>query len=200
MRIIEFASLPVQPWRNGGGVTREIALGGTASETAWRLSIADVTAAGAFSAFPGMERTFTVIEGDVVELTVDGIARRLERFRPFRFDGGSTTSCALLTGACRALNVMTRKDSFSAGVLIAELSKKQPLALQPDQFLVLLQGQAQVLGGPAARTLAPFDTVAGSTAQDEAAAGAPGEPQDNGQRPPEISGRGFAALVSVFAL
>jgi environmental stress-induced protein Ves len=200
MRIIEFASLKVQPWRNGGGVTREIALGGTASETAWRLSIADVTAAGAFSEFPGMERTFTVIEGDIVELTVDGVARRLERFRPFRFDGGSTTSCALPTGACRALNVMTRKNSFGAGVLIAELSKKQPLPLQPDQFLVLLQGQAQVLDGTATRTLAPFDTVAGSSPRDEAATGVPGERQDDVPHLPEISGRGFAALVSVFAL
>lgn len=200
MAIIEFASLKVETWRNGGGVTREIALGGTATEPAWRLSIADITAAGAFSAFPGMERTFTVIEGDVVELTVDGVVRRLERFRPLRFDGGSTTSCALPTGACRALNVMTRKDSFGAGVLIAELSKKQPLPLQPDQFLVLLQGQAQVLSGTATRTLAPFDTVAGGTPPEEAAMGVPGEPQDHVPWPPEISGRGFAALVSVFAL
>ncbi|NMR29696.1 HutD/Ves family protein [Crystallibacter degradans] len=200
MRIIEFASLKPQPWRNGGGVTREIALGGMATEPVWRLSIADVTTAGGFSAFPGMERTFTVIEGDVVELTVDGFARRLERFRPFRFDGGSTTSCALPTGACRALNVMTRKDSFGAGVLIAELSKKQPLPLQPDQFLVLLQGQAQVLDGISTRALAPFDTVAGSAPQDEAATAVPGGPQDDVPPPPEISGRGFAALVSVFAL
>lgn len=200
MRIIEFASLKVQPWRNGGGVTREIALGGTATEPAWRLSIADVTAAGAFSAFPGMERTFTVIEGDVVELTVDGVVRRLERFRPLKFDGGSTTSCALPTGACRALNVMTRKDSFAAGVLIAELSKKQPLPVQPDQFLVLLQGQAQVLDGISTGVLSPFDTVAGSIPQDEAALAAPDESQDDVPGPPEISGRGFAALVSVFAL
>lgn len=200
MHIIEFASLKVQPWRNGSGVTREIALGGAATEPAWRLSIADVTAPGGFSAFPGMERTFTVIEGDVVELTVDGVARRLERFRPFRFDGGSTTSCALPTGACRALNVMTRQDSFGAGVLIAELSKKQPLPVQPDQFLVLLQGQAQVMDGTASHALAPFDTVAGSTPQREATTALPGKRQDDVPRPPEVSGRGFAALVSVFTL
>ena len=95
---------------------------------------------------------------------------------------------------------MTRKDSFGAGVLIAELSKKQPLPVQPDQFLVLLQGQAQVLDGISTRTLAPFDTVAGSSPRDQAATGVPGEPQDDVPRLPEISGRGFAALVSVFAL
>ena len=42
MLVIPFASLQPQPWRNGGGSTREIASGGSAGSPDWRLSIADL--------------------------------------------------------------------------------------------------------------------------------------------------------------
>jgi len=187
MLIIPFASLKPQPWRNAGGTTREIAAGGSGDMPDWRLSIADLDKAGNFSAFPGLERTFMLIEGEVVELNVDGEVRRLERFRPLRFDGGSAASCALPTGPCRALNIMVRKDAAGAGILVAELSKKQPLALAEGQFAVLLQGRAEASDGSRTEQLDVFDTVAGT---------ASGPAQEHGV---EVSGRGFAALISVFA-
>jgi uncharacterized protein len=188
MLVIPFASLKPQPWRNGGGSTREIASGGSAASPDWRLSIADLEKPGEFSAFPGMERTFMVIEGEVAELTVDGTVRRLERFRPLRFDGASAASCALPTGPCRALNVMVRSGAAGAGVLVAELSKKQPLTLAEGQFAVLLQGKAEAAEGSQTDHLAPFDTVAGGAASAGATHGV------------TVGGRGFAALISIFAL
>ena len=79
MQIIRFADLKAEPWRNGGGVTREIARQASADGGwDWRLSIADVTKAGDFSPVPGMERVLTVIEGELLLLTVDGAERPLE--------------------------------------------------------------------------------------------------------------------------
>jgi len=186
MLVIHFASLKPQPWRNGGGTTREIASEGAADSPDWRLSIADLDRPGGFSGFPGMERTFMVIEGEVAELTVGGEVRRVERFRPLRFDGGSSASCALPTGACRVLNVMARRGTAAAGVLVAELSKKQPLKLAEGQFAVLLQGKAEATDGARTEQLALFDTVAG------------GSSPDAGTHGVDVSGRGFAALVSIF--
>ena len=182
MEVIRAASLTEKPWRNGLGVTRELASGAIGPDTLadWRLSLADINADGSFSDFAGMDRIFTVVDGDVVFLTVDGRQHRMERFRPFRFDGGSGAECSLPTGPCRALNIMTRRGTWSAGLLIVELSKKQPLAVRQQQFLVLLQGQAQAAGAEGQLTLDSYDTLVGSAA------------------PAEVSGRGFAALVSVY--
>ena len=48
---MRFAELPLAPWRNGGGVTREVAVDGPgAQDFEWRISIADVNEPGPFSA------------------------------------------------------------------------------------------------------------------------------------------------------
>ena len=71
MEIIRYAELKAHPWRNGGGVTRELASHPAAAAAQerpggagwdWRVSIADVSKAGDFSAFPGMDRVLTVVE------------------------------------------------------------------------------------------------------------------------------------------
>src|SRR5215218_11095069 len=113
MGIIRFASLKPEPWRNGGGVTRQLASqsgAGSAQDGSldWRVSIADVSKAGDFSPFPGMERVLTVVEGELLLLIVDGAEHPLEKYRPFRFAGGAATSGKLPTGDIRNLNVITR--------------------------------------------------------------------------------------------
>jgi environmental stress-induced protein Ves len=52
------------PWRNGQGMTREIAREPAAGENfLWRLSIAEIAASCDFSLFPGYDRTIALIEG-----------------------------------------------------------------------------------------------------------------------------------------
>ncbi|MEC4600651.1 HutD family protein, partial [Burkholderia vietnamiensis] len=51
---IRGAALVASPWKNGGGVTREIAAyppGAALDAFAWRVSVADVGAGGPFSRF-----------------------------------------------------------------------------------------------------------------------------------------------------
>src|SRR5205085_4350551 len=56
-----------QPWRNGTGVTREIARWPATGEYDIRASIADVTTDGPFSTFPGYRR-WSVLLGAPIEL------------------------------------------------------------------------------------------------------------------------------------
>ncbi|AMM34405.1 HutD family protein [Sinomonas atrocyanea] len=194
--IIRFADLAPTRWRNGGGTTVEIARGGVPAgdrqdspeDWDWRLSIAEVERAGQFSAFEGMDRVLTVIEGELLVLTVDGREHGLERYRPLRFDGAAPANAALPTGPIRDLNLITRRGACSGYVTILELSKKRALPLGPGQLGVLLQGDAVAAlhgdaGGAAAddgaTPLARYDTLVG------------GEPA------PTVSGRGFLAVVSV---
>lgn len=68
MKLIDVErALPV-PWRNGGGVTRELWVWPSVSDGQLRISVADITQEGLFSAFPGVGRWFTVLEGEGVVL------------------------------------------------------------------------------------------------------------------------------------
>lgn len=199
MEIIRFADLRPQPWRNGGGVTRELASHPRAASAQdgvwdWRVSIADVTKAGDFSAFPGMERVLTVIDGELLLLTVDGGEHPLEKYRPFRFSGEAASSSALPTGDIRDLNVIARVGAFKGFTSIVELSKKRAHPVFDGQLGVLLQGQATVTA------------TAAVTEADSAPVPAPGEPEalnrydavvGSDTQTPEILGRGFLAVVSI---
>ncbi|WP_049973882.1 HutD family protein [Azospirillum sp. B4] len=64
VRLLPSASRPAQAWKNGGGVTREVARQDEdAGNILWRVSIAEVREAGPFSHFPGVDRVLAVLEG-----------------------------------------------------------------------------------------------------------------------------------------
>jgi environmental stress-induced protein Ves len=165
MEIIRFADLKAKPWRNGGGTTREILSGPADQEGGWdwRVSV------------------LTVVEGELLLLTVDGTERPVEKYRPFRFDGGAPTTAALPTGDIRNLNVIARNGVFKGYASVIELSKKRAQPVFGGQVAVLLQGQAVVGNGGADTTeLGRYDAIVGSDAAT-----------------PEVTGRGFLAVVSI---
>ncbi|GAB2713087.1 HutD/Ves family protein [Arthrobacter bambusae] len=210
MEIIRFAELKPEPWRNGGGVTRELASHPKAASAQdgawdWRVSIADVGSAGDFSTFPGMERVLTVIDGELLLLTVDGEEHPLEKYRPFRFSGEAASASALPTGNIRDLNVIARAGEFKGYTSIIELSKKRAHPVFEGQLAVLLEGKASVSPGaePAESALSAevSDGSEGGTA-----AVAPAESVElarydavvgSDTRSPEILGRGFLAVISI---
>lgn len=104
---ISLASCASQPWRNGGGVTRELLAWPTRDAWRARISVADVTTSGPFSRFEGIERWFAVLEGEGVALVRPGHTHVLAPAgEPLLFDGGEPVNCELLGGATRDLNLM----------------------------------------------------------------------------------------------
>ncbi|MEU7697521.1 HutD family protein [Streptomyces sp. NPDC039028] len=119
MRPFALETLTPGRWRNGGGVTREIASRPAgAEEFQWRASIADIDRDGPFSAFGGVDRTFTLLSGRGVRLSCPGVLDRLlERAgEPFAFSGDLELSAELSGGSCRVLNVMVRRGRWAARV------------------------------------------------------------------------------------
>lgn len=106
MRSIRYDQLTEAPWRNGGGITREVAREMRDGAVLWRLSIADVAAEGPFSDFAGLTRVLTVIEGGPMRLETPEGALLAERFAPVTFDGGLPVSASLPNGPLRDLNLM----------------------------------------------------------------------------------------------
>jgi environmental stress-induced protein Ves len=105
------------PWKNGGGVTTEIAVfpaGAGLDDFEWRLSMANVASDGPFSSFAGVDRTLAVLEGEGIVLAVEGRpAVALTRSSPpFAFAADRPSSARLIAGPIVDLNVMTRRGRF----------------------------------------------------------------------------------------
>lgn len=108
--LVALDTVAPQPWRNGGGMTRELLAWPDAAPWRARISVADIDVDGAFSSFPGVERWFAVIEGGGVELDFGDASQRLTQGdAPLRFDGASAPMCRLLDGPTRDLNLMLRE-------------------------------------------------------------------------------------------
>lgn len=119
MRVLRAADRAATPWKNGGGVTREVAAwppGADLDAFDWRVSLADVAADGPFSAFPGVDRVLTLIAGDGLALEIEGRTVRLEPGAPFAFPGEAAVAARLAAGPIRDLNVMVRRGAWTARV------------------------------------------------------------------------------------
>jgi environmental stress-induced protein Ves len=152
--IVRFDELTTVPWRNGGGLTREVVSvpGSGPQGFDWRISIADLNQPGPFSSYPGVARVITLIQGEGMDLVIDGVEHALGLYEPLSFDGGSRALCSRLAGPVRDLNVMTRSDRLKGTVAIRDLSQTRPIAVDGRQVLVLLTGSAVVVGADGSRS------------------------------------------------
>ena len=146
--------LPVTPWKNGGGSTREIACwppGAGMNDFGWRISIATIAAPGPFSVFAGVDRHIMLLDGDGVRLlSPDGMDHRLDTpGQPFAFSGDAAIDCTLLGGASSDFNVMTRRGQWQADVQV--LKEAHDIAPAPHGLLLVLGGAWRIHHEPVLR-------------------------------------------------
>jgi len=109
MRLVRAADMPPVPWRNGGGLTRELLAWPSPADWRLRLSVADVAQDGPFSPYPGVTRAFAILQGAGVVLTfADATHTVRPGDAPLVFDGQTAPGCRLLDGPVRDLNLMAR--------------------------------------------------------------------------------------------
>jgi hypothetical protein len=111
------------PWKNGGGHAAEIAAWpvGSPDDFAWRVAIAEIERDGPFSSYPGVDRTFVLLDGDGVVLVHDDIEVTLTvPHEPYRFSGDSACMCRLVGGRTRAYNLMVRRDRARGTLVVSD--------------------------------------------------------------------------------
>lgn len=120
----------------------------------WRVSIADVVHDGPFSLLPGVDRVIAVVEGEGMVLTVDGIEHRvLASTGAVAFDGSATTSCRLLAGPVRDLNLMVRRGRASGSMDVIDVVTS--VAVDGSAVWVVVAGEVTFAG----ELLVPGDAV-----------------------------------------
>ncbi|MGO4836641.1 HutD family protein, partial [Rhizobiaceae sp. 2RAB30] len=129
------------PWKNGGGVTTEIAVfpaDAGLDDFLWRVSTARVDQDGPFSMFPGIDRTLSILEGEGLDLTIDGEPVRLTSVSaPYGFAADVPVGSRLIGGSVVDLNVMTRRGLCSSHVRRIQLASLESVG-EADAVTMLL--------------------------------------------------------------
>ena len=128
-RILTPAMFVTAPWKNGGGITHEVARQDAGAGWAWRISIAEVASDGPFSRFDGLQRILTVIDGAGIDLHTPLGTLRARRGVPVRFSGDLAVDSRMVAGPVRDLNVI-----FDPLLVAADVS--------------VLSGPARIMAGP----------------------------------------------------
>jgi uncharacterized protein len=112
LHLIDLHTCAVQPWRNGGGRTRELLVWPSAAGWLLRVSVARIDSDGPFSSFAGLQRWFAVLRGEGVRLDLPrGVLTVTPGDEPLAFDGEAAPMCTLLDGPTEDLNLMARRDA-----------------------------------------------------------------------------------------
>lgn len=113
--LLAAAGRAVVPWKNGAGITHRLAISPPDADwdtLDWQVSIAEIRRPGPFSVYPGIDRLFAIVDGQV-ELSIAGRdpMRLTVESAPIAFPGEAAVTSA---GIAQALNVMIRRGRYGA--------------------------------------------------------------------------------------
>jgi environmental stress-induced protein Ves len=151
MIVLSAADYITVPWKNGGGLTREILKMPQAADAVafdWRLSLATIERPGPFSAFEDYDRTLVLVQGAGVELDFGPHGRTSLRAlgQSAAFDGGWATSCTLIDGPSSDLNLIVsraRAETRAAVVRVATPELIQTAGWE-ETLVCCIAGAAQI--------------------------------------------------------
>lgn len=170
---IALADCLAQPWKNGGGQTRELLVWPAAAAWALRISVATIDRDGPFSSFEGIERWFAVIDGPGVRLQwpsregAGGPTRGLACHvgdAPIVFDGADPPAAQLMGAPSTDFNLMVRRSAGRALLVNAHAGQPCPFV---HRWRGVFVNRAAWLRGPVD---VPLRLAAGTLAYAERAA------------------------------
>lgn len=161
--ILRAADRRAIPWKNGGGLTREVAVHPPGSDLGgfdWRVSLAEVRQGGPFSSFPGVDRQLAVIGGRL-ELSIAGreLLTLSPESAPVDFPGDVPARAEPVQAPVFDLNVMTRRGRFVTHLRRCRAANSMMLRLEADTTLILALTALSVRTLSIETDLAPLDAL-----------------------------------------
>jgi uncharacterized protein len=161
--ILRAADRAAVPWKNGGGITREVAVHPSGSGLArfdWRVSLAEVRSGGPFSHFTGVDRSMAVLEG-ALSLAIAGRDELTlsPETPPVHFSGEVAVSADPLGGPVTDLNVMTRRGRCQARMRRSVVRAPLPVPLGEATTLLIALTPLALSQGTSRTELARLDAA-----------------------------------------
>ncbi len=163
LEVLRAAERAPVPWKNGGGLTREVAVCPAGSDLTgfdWRVSIAEIRAAGPFSPFPGIDRRMAVLSGRL-SLVIEG--RAAVTLTPesdaLAFPGEVPVFAEPLAAPVTDLNVMTRRARCTARLTRKCAHESAVLEPRADATLLVALSDLIVRRAATERSLSALDAL-----------------------------------------
>ena len=155
-------------WKNGGGVTTDIAFDGDV----WRFSRTPITAPGPFSDYSGFDRLQVLVMGSGLVLqTPSGEIDVRRPFRPVRFAGETPIVSRLEAGPVDVVNLLGARSKVRIDLVVFEAGQQRRLgqgihiAYCPERPAALhLAGKTRELRANGSLRIEDFDGVAACSA------------------------------------
>jgi len=145
IRIIDSSTARQLPWKNGKGVTLELAIAppdADLDDFDWRISSARVDSAGPFSHYPGIDRSLGLLSGAGLRLNLpEQISFELDSHTPVvAFPGELDVQAKLLDGPVQDFNLMSRRSRWQHRLHYRELQGQQWLGSSAVLFIYCCSG------------------------------------------------------------
>ncbi len=168
MKIARRAGHKRMAWKNGQGLTEEVAAFPAGSDTDsfdWRLSIAHVGADGPFSVFAGIDRTIALLDGPglALDLPEEKTVELKPGSSPFSFSGDWEISSRNLGGPTVDLNIMTRRGRCThemRRLTLAPAETFPPSGTAPGFGWVVFNSPANIEAAGQELAIERFDAIA----------------------------------------
>ena len=152
------------PWRNGQGMTLEIAREPPdPAAVQWRLSFATISQTGPYPLLREYQRCIALIDGDGMRLDFPGLpSQQLTAVGDIaHFSGDHAPAHLLLNGPSRVLSLMVREPGSISSVTTLRCESEQYLPSDPGsmQALFCLEGDAVLTQHKESVEFARQDTV-----------------------------------------
>ncbi|HVK62608.1 MAG TPA: HutD family protein [Bdellovibrionales bacterium] len=147
MQLNRAIDMKQMPWKNGGGITAEVAISPAGTSLAemdfdWRVSIATVVSDGPFSLFPGYDRLLVVWSG--AGFDVGGIRR--SSMQAFHFRGEDTMDVRLFAGAVKDFGIIFKRDRVQSEMSVHSLQTDEilPVDVAGECFVLCARGEIRI--------------------------------------------------------
>ena len=122
------ASYRRAPWKNGGGVSVDIAWDGETGGECWRFGRTPITTPGPFSDYSGNDRLQVLVAGSGLALqTPDGEIDLRQPFRPVRFAGETPIVSRLENGPVEVVNLIGERGRVRLDLAVLRAGDRRAL-------------------------------------------------------------------------
>ncbi|QNQ10212.1 HutD/Ves family protein [Sphingomonas alpina] len=163
-QVLRAADRTPRPWKNGGGVTRDICAfptGSAMDDFDWRLSMADVREAGPFSSFPGIDRVLMVLLGRL-ELDFgagDPPLALTPETAAHPFPGDIAVNGTPIRGPVTDLNLMVRRGLMTGAIRHLPAGVIDIPATRLETRLIVATNDIEMRCGAGSYQLTRFDAL-----------------------------------------